>query len=166
MKKTISRRQAREQAFILGFENIFTNETLEEMIETLKDAETASEIGTIDEFAISVVKGMIENIEDIDCLIEKNSNGWRKNRISKVSLTTIRLSVYQIIYSADLTVAKDPVGVIISEAVRLTKKYSSSDDASFVNGVLGSIARANGEDIEDRVNLSEEVGEKPLDSFY
>ncbi len=38
--------------------------------------------------------------------------------------------------------AQDPAGVIINEAVRLTKVYSTEKDASFVNGVLGSIARA------------------------
>lgn len=39
--------------------------------------------------------------------------------------------------------ANVPVSVSINEAVELTKKYASAEDAGFVNGVLGSVARAN-----------------------
>ena len=35
-----------------------------------------------------------------------------------------------------------PVGVAINEAVELAKKYDTEDAASFINGVLGSAARA------------------------
>ena len=35
-----------------------------------------------------------------------------------------------------------PVGVAISEAVRLAKKYDGNDTGSFVNGILGSFARS------------------------
>ena len=34
-----------------------------------------------------------------------------------------------------------PVAVSIDEAVELCKKYSVTDDASFVNGVLGTVAK-------------------------
>ena len=34
-----------------------------------------------------------------------------------------------------------PVGTSINEAVELCKKYATAEDASFVNGVLGSVAR-------------------------
>ncbi len=36
-----------------------------------------------------------------------------------------------------------PAAVSIDEAVELCKKYSTADDASFVNGVLGSIVKAD-----------------------
>ena len=35
-----------------------------------------------------------------------------------------------------------PVGVAVSEAVRLAKKYDSPETGSFVNGILGSFARS------------------------
>ena len=35
-----------------------------------------------------------------------------------------------------------PTGVAISEAVRLAKKYDGDDTGAFVNGILGSFARA------------------------
>ena len=35
-----------------------------------------------------------------------------------------------------------PVSVAINEAVELAKKYATLEDAQFVNGLLGSAARA------------------------
>ncbi|MBQ4094389.1 MAG: hypothetical protein IJC61_05025, partial [Oscillospiraceae bacterium] len=35
-----------------------------------------------------------------------------------------------------------PVGVIINEAVELTKQFGNADDYAFVNGALGSLARS------------------------
>ena len=37
-----------------------------------------------------------------------------------------------------------PVGVTINEAVELAKKYGGEEDAPFVNGVLGAVARECG----------------------
>ena len=34
-----------------------------------------------------------------------------------------------------------PVGVSINEAVEICKIYGSDEDKSFINGVLGSVAR-------------------------
>ena len=36
----------------------------------------------------------------------------------------------------------DTTKVSINEAVELAKKYATSEDASFINGILGSIAKA------------------------
>ena len=35
-----------------------------------------------------------------------------------------------------------PVSVSINEAVELSKKYTVQDDTSFINGVLGAVAKA------------------------
>ncbi|HOD03284.1 MAG TPA: transcription antitermination factor NusB, partial [Clostridiales bacterium] len=35
-----------------------------------------------------------------------------------------------------------PVSVSINEAVELAKKYGTGEDASFINGVLGTIAKS------------------------
>lgn len=145
MSDTISRRQAREQAFILAFEKLFIDDSLEEIVSTVNEAQTVDEMLNIDDFAISLVSGMLENCEAIDELIESSSKGWRKNRISRVALTVMRLSVYQMNFCKEKTEANDPVGVIISEAVRITKKYSTTEDSSFVNGVLGAIAKSRQE---------------------
>ncbi|MEG1994756.1 MAG: transcription antitermination factor NusB, partial [Oscillospiraceae bacterium] len=59
------------------------------------------------------------------------------NRISRVSLTALRLGVYELEFVEDI-----PEKVSINESVELAKKYEGEDSASFVNGVLGAFIRA------------------------
>ena len=140
MESSISRRQAREQAFILAFETNFTDDSVADILEAAQLCGGEQ----VDPFAVGIVSQMLENREEIDRVIEAKAKGWRMNRISKVSLTILRLTVCQILFESGESGAKDPVSVAVSEAVRLSKKYSTPEDASFVNGVLGTVARAAG----------------------
>jgi len=88
------------------------------------------------EFLYNLVKGTIENKETIDSLINKNLKSWTLDRIAKVDLTILRMALYEILYSKDV-----PVSVAINEAVELGKKYGTDDSGSFINGVLGKLAR-------------------------
>ena len=49
----------------------------------------------------------------------------------------MQLAIYEALYVDDV-----PTGVAVSEAVRIIKQYESEETASFVNGILGSFARA------------------------
>lgn len=129
----MTRREAREQAFALLFEKSFHAETaMKEIIDM------NIEFGTIedDEFANSLAIQAWDKLEEIDALIEKYAIGWRKNRISRVSLAVLRLAICEMLYREDI-----PAGVSINEAVELCRKYASEDEYSFVNGILGTVAR-------------------------
>ncbi len=129
----LTRREEREQAFILLFEKSFNEEVaVSELYETAIENEIIAE----SEFTKKLVFAVIENLEKIDSAIEKNSAKWKMNRISKVSLAVMRLAVCEILFYDDI-----PVGVSINEAVELCKKYASKDDYSFVNGILSSVAK-------------------------
>ena len=139
MKSKLSRRQSREQAFLLAFERNFNNETVDELCEIA----TESRDFEIDDFALGLLKKIEENEEQIDEIIEKNANGWKIRRISKTALSILQLSVCELRYSDMSSIkAENPVSVVINEAVMLAKKYSSDKDAAFVNGVLGAVARS------------------------
>ncbi|MBQ2443787.1 MAG: transcription antitermination factor NusB [Clostridia bacterium] len=143
MKSKLSRRQSREQAFLLAFERNFNNETVEELCE----AATESRDFEIDDFALGIIKRIEKNEEQINEIIEQNANGWKIKRISKTALSILQLSVCELRYSdmSDIK-AENPVSVVINEAVLLAKKYSSDKDAAFVNGVLGAVARSESTD--------------------
>ena len=126
------KREARKQAFSLLFEQIFQKETMEDIIQDARDARDLE----VDKFTKKLISGVETNIEEIDKLIEANLKGWRKNRISKVSLTIMRMAVYEMVYEEDI-----PVSVSINEAVELAKEFATPADGSFVNGVLGAILR-------------------------
>ena len=79
---------------------------------------------------------IIDLKEDIENQISKNlKSGWSIERISKVNISILRIAIYEMIYG------KLPYKVVINEAVELAKKYASSDDASYINGVLGAVSR-------------------------
>lgn len=126
----MNRQKAREQAFLLVFENSFKDDTLEEIIDS---ANLARDIDICD-YAVEVFNGVKENTLTIDKYIEQSALGWKKERISRVALAVLRVAVYEMLYKDEL-----PVAVSINEAVNLAKKYSVKDEASFINGVLGSI---------------------------
>ena len=128
----MKRRDARKQAFFLMFEMSFKNDSLEDIIES---AQLAREI-KIDNFAKEVFKGFLQHSEQIDSIIEKNIIGWKKNRISRVSNALMRVAVFEMLYLDNI-----PTSVSINEAVEIAKIYGGNDDASFINGVLGAIAK-------------------------
>ncbi len=129
----LTRREEREQAFILLFEKSFNEDvSVSELYEMAVENEIISE----SDFAKNLTLKVTENLEQIDAAIEKNSVKWKMNRISKVALAVMRLAICEILYYDDI-----PVGVSINEAVELCKKYASKDDYSFVNGILSAIAK-------------------------
>lgn len=131
--KNMTRHEAREVAFIVNFEKLFQSETsLEDIISLANESENYK----VNQFAKMLIEGVNEKVEIIDPLIEKNLVGWAFDRISKVSMAVLRLAIFEILFCDDI-----PVRVSINEAIELTKKYSTAEDASFVNGVLGAVTK-------------------------
>lgn len=128
----MTRRQAREEAFILIFEKVFNNDSVEEILEIATEVRDF----TPDEYIKTVFGGVYEKIDELDEIISKNSIGWSIKRISKTALCVLRLAIYEIKYMESI-----PVSVSINEAVELCKKYATNDDASFVNGILSTVAK-------------------------
>lgn len=129
----MTRRQAREQAFVILFEKSFHPETeLDDILEISRELNLLE----VDDYASDLARKTWDKLFDIDERIEKNSIGWRINRISKVSLAILRLAVCEMLYIPEV-----PVSVSINEAVELCKKYGAQEDSSFVNGILGSVAK-------------------------
>ena len=128
----MSRRKSREQAFALLFEKSFNDLPVTQL------AETAGEARDVDTepFALSLAVGTEDKLAEIDERIEANSHKWSRDRISRVALAVLRLAVYEMLYEDTV-----PVSVAINEAVELAKQYGGEEDASFVNGVLGGIAK-------------------------
>lgn len=129
----MTRKQAREEAFILVFEKEFNDNGIEDILEA------AAEVRDLipDDYINTVFKGVYEHLEELDSLISKNLVGWSIERISKTSLCIMRLAIFEMKYISDI-----PVSVSINEAVELCKKYATENDASFVNGILSTVAKA------------------------
>ncbi len=123
---------AREQAFLLLFEKTFNNNSLEEILD---NAMISRDI-TIDDFSKQIFYGVQEHEGEIDSLIERYCIGWKKERLPKVTISILRLAIFEMLFIKDI-----PLSVSINEAVELAKIYGGEKDSSFINGILGSILK-------------------------
>lgn len=128
----MTRKMAREEAFILIFEKAFNHSTVDEILELAADVRDLKP----DDFIKTVFKGVFENIEEIDADISENAVGWKIERISKTALSVLRLAIFEIKFMDDI-----PEAVSVNEAVELCKKYATKEDASFVNGILSTVIK-------------------------
>ena len=131
----MTRREARETAFILLFEKTFTQDSLQQILENAGEARDFQKSA----FALSLAQGAVDHLEEEDALISAHALKWSKDRLSRVALSILRLAVYEMEFVEDM-----PVSVSINEAVELAKKYGGDEDPAFINGVLGGIARRPG----------------------
>ena len=77
-----------------------------------------------------------EHLEEIDRILNEKSTGWKTKRMSKVDLNILRLAVFEMKYDEDVAVK-----VAINQGVEITKVFGGEDSASFINGILGKVAR-------------------------
>ena len=127
----MNRTQSREQAFIFLFESTFGFNTAEEIIDNAKLAREEK----INEFSGKLFNGAMENQEKIDFYIEKNIKHWSKDRLTRTALSVLRLAIFEMMF-----LKETPKSIVINEAVEIAKKYSTKEESSYVNGVLGAIA--------------------------
>ena len=130
------RTELREHIFKMLFQIEFNEaaempEHLKYYFETLEDAAEKDK-----EYIRKKYEAVVSHVPEIDALINENTKGWKTSRMNKVDLTILRLGVYEMKWDDEI-----PTGVAINEAVELAKKFSGEDSPSFVNGVLGKLAK-------------------------
>ncbi|MCX7923260.1 MAG: transcription antitermination factor NusB [Clostridia bacterium] len=130
----MGRRASREIAMKLLYQLEIQKDNREEQVNSVLEEHELNESDV--KYINEVVIGVQDNMSYIDEIIEKYSKGWKINRISKVDLSILRLSIFEISYRDDI-----PFNVSINEAVELAKKYSGEESGAFVNGILGKVSQ-------------------------
>lgn len=132
--ENMTRREAREALFVLLYEMTFnTPDELEATIDIAKESRDLD-----DDYIHSSVHGIYDSLEAIDKIIEENAKGWKLSRLSKTTLSILRLSIYEMLYG------QIPYTISINEAVELAKKYDHDQAPTFINGILNSVAQKHG----------------------
>ncbi|MBI6091650.1 transcription antitermination factor NusB [Clostridium perfringens] len=130
----MNRVKSREYLLQLAYQMEITSETALETFNSFMENEDISK----DDLDLAYIKsgllGIEENKEKLDSLIESQLVKWKLNRISKVNLSILRISTYEILFAEDV-----PGKVSINEAIELCKKYSDNKSVSFINGVLDKV---------------------------
>jgi len=148
----MTRANARELAVHLIYSRDFTDEAPETMIAARLEREYYAKLADENDiyaerpsnvqqaYLDCVVSGVANRVDELNAQIQKYSIAWDVSRISRLTRAIMQLAIFESLYVDDV-----PVGVAISEAVRLAKKYDGDDTGAFVNGILGSFARAQNE---------------------
>ena len=79
-------------------------------------------------------EALVAVLDQIDQKITDTSVEYAFDRISKVEKNILRLAIFELCFQEDI-----PDKVAISEAVRLSRKFSTPEGASFVNAILDAI---------------------------
>jgi N utilization substance protein B len=88
-------------------------------------------------FTRELVEGVEGCRAELDAEIARLARGWELGRIAALEKSIIRVALYELHHRDDV-----PTEVAIDEAVSLAGRYCGTDAPAFVNGVLGTAARA------------------------
>ena len=136
----MTRRKARENAFIAVFEAGFSSNDIQDILSLTQEVPEYEEY-RLDEFAIGLINNYYNHAEEVNEIIQSKLKNWSQSRISRVASAVLRLSVAEMMFSAE----KDMDSVIINEAVEICKRFAGDNDYQFVNGVLGAVAKDKAE---------------------
>ena len=137
------RNTAREIAIHLSYELSFTDQPVDQLLDSRLTADAFAALAGEDSIYAEVpnakqadyirrlVKGVAEHGAELD-----GSKGWNFARIPLVASAIMRVAMYEILYMPDI-----PNGVSINEAVEIAKKYETPETVKFMNGILGSFVR-------------------------
>lgn len=126
----MSRSYARECAFKLVFEYLFTKEKNQTALDDfLQEDKNKAEVGYISE----VYNGVVEKFDVLKEKLTKASHAFAIDRIFKVDLAILLVAVYEMMFISSI-----PKNVSINEALELSKTYSTEKSGSFINGVLSN----------------------------
>lgn len=127
-----------ELAFKLVYEIEVQKDDIEEQVELFLESNEITDEKVIS-YLKDVVNGIESNDSEINELISKNlKENWSLNRIPKISLSLLKLAIYEMLYS------KIPYKVAINEVVELAKKYGDEASPNFINGILASVVKEKG----------------------
>jgi N utilization substance protein B len=121
------RRKARQAALRALYRREFLDLPPEEL---LAEAELPEEA---QEFALSLVRGVLAHQPEIDEIIEARAEGWGLDRLPLVDRNILRLGLYELLYT------ETPPEVVINEAVELGKLYGTDRAPAVVNAILDRV---------------------------
>lgn len=85
-------------------------------------------------FARELVRGVLQEREEVDTLLQGSAPLFPVPRIAPVDRAVLRMAIFEL-----LRVPATPPKVAINEAVELAKQFGGDNSSRFVNGVLGDV---------------------------
>jgi len=136
---------SRRQSRIIAFQSLFSQDVnpkgLDELLQFgwMDTHEKQDLEPDVVLFARFLITGTVEHWAEINSVIEAQLRNWDFDRVGKVDLALLRISVFQMLFAQDI-----PAKVAIDEAIDISKKFSSDDSYRFINGVLDGLRKERG----------------------
>ena len=128
-----SRHKSRIAIFQSIYESELTNHAIVDSFANVSESLKLSDSSK--NFCSEIIGGIIKNKKEIDKMIESKATQFPIDQMPTVDLAILRLAIYEIDYHED----KQPIEVIINEAIEIAKAYGSNSSGAFINGVLAGI---------------------------
>jgi N utilization substance protein B len=87
-----------------------------------------------DALTVELLEGVEDHRDELDTLISEHARGWTIERMPVLDVNILRIGLYELRYRPEV-----PTAVVIDEAVKLAKRFSTDDSGKFVNGMLSNI---------------------------
>jgi transcription antitermination protein NusB len=88
-------------------------------------------------FVEELVRGVDAHLAGLDDVLQPVAPEWPIDQIARMDRVVLRMGAYELLYGKGV-----PPKVVINEAVELAKSFGGENSSKFVNGVLGTVLRA------------------------
>jgi len=139
----LTQQKFREIVFQLLFSHDFDGSEEQELADLLM--ETLLVTKKVMRQASERKQAILAHLEQIDALIVRFCKSYEFHRIARVEKNILRLGMYELCFEEEI-----PPKVVIAEAIRLARKFSTFEGANFVNAVLDAV-------FQERQGLTKDV---------
>jgi len=131
MTNKSKRRIVREKVLQILYAYEMNRESLESI-----SREVLSEVtdDTDKNFALDLIRRVLENVDDLDVRIIQRVTNWEMNRIALIDKILLRMGICELLHFPDI-----PPKVSINESIEISKDYSTAGSAKFINGILDAV---------------------------
>jgi len=127
------RTQSREVALKVLYQMEYSQDVVDNVLTIFKNHFSVSQ--HLYGYAEQLIRGVKNNQNGIDRLLNKASRRWKIVRMPRVDRNILRLACYELLFSSD----RIPPKVAINEAVEMAKRYGGKESSIFINGVLDTL---------------------------
>ena len=139
----LPQQKIRELVFEILYSYDFHDGEAEELCNLIMAEHKVSKKNALDALAKAQMIHKMQGI--LDALIQRVSHSYDLKRIHSIERTILRLALYELFIEK-----KNPPEIVIAEAKRLTRKFTSSDAQGFVHALIDALIKAElkAEDLE------------------
>lgn len=133
----MKRNNSRVRAMIILYNYDLTKELDSEGISEIININIEEEFPIDIDFSNDLIRGVINNLSNIDELINNHLENYTIDRLSYVDRNIIRLAVYEMLY------LDHPIEIVINEYLNISREFTqieNYDTVKFNNAVLDKIA--------------------------